>query len=207
MIYNYLELLNSPKILLICIFIIFLSVYIFKKININGIFIGIAICWYYIDKKIAIKNKNKNMTLKIINELPILRELEDYEDLTLFYYKNKSLIDYDIINFNNSISSAISFTKVFKRILNKSELSHYQFDILEKHRYLCLEYFKNIELNIPNQKNVIEYLRNNLHELSIILNKYLTENLKILNNNNYDIYYKFINTSKVKEFNKYSYII
>ena len=37
-----------------------------------------------------------------------------------------------------------------------SELSHYQFDKLEKHRYLCLEYFRQIEYNIPNQKNVVK---------------------------------------------------
>ena len=209
MIYNYLELLKSQKIFLVCIVIIFISIYIFDRINVNvkgtiGIFIGLIICWYFIDKKNTIKNENKNMIYEIKQELPVLKQLEDYDDLILFYFKNKSLIDYDIINFDNSISNAISFIKVFKRIISKSELSHYQFDILEKHRYLCLEYFRNIELNIPNQKNLIEYLRNNLDELSLILNKYLTNNLKILNNNDYDIYYKFINTSKVKEFNKYN---
>ena len=212
MIYKYLELIKSQKILLICIITIFISIYIFDRININyngtlGIFIGLIICWYLIDKKITIKNENKNMISKIIKELPILKELETYEDFLLFYYKNKSLIDYDIINFDNSILNAINFIKVYKRIENKSKLSHYQFDILEKHRYLCLEYFKNIELNIPNQKDVVEYLRNNIDELSLILNKYLNKNLKLLNSNNYDIYYKFINTSKVKEFNKYDYII
>ena len=41
----------------------------------------------------------------------------------------------------------------------------------------------------------------------MILDRYLSKNLKILNNNNYDIYYKFINTNKIKEFNKYNYII
>ncbi len=212
MIYKYLELIKSQKILLICIITIFISIYIFDRININyngtlGIFIGLIICWYLIDKKITIKNENKNMISKIIKELPILKELETYEDFLLFYYKNKSLIDYDIINFDNSILSAINFIKVYKRIENKSKLSHYQFDILEKHRYLCLQYFKNIELNIPNQKDVVKYLRNNLDELFLILNKYLSKNLKLLNNNNYDIYYKFVNTSKVKEFNKYDYII
>jgi hypothetical protein len=212
MIYKYLELIKSQKILLICIITIFISIYIFDRISINyngtlGIFIGLIICWYLIDKKITIKNENKNMISKIIKELPILKELETYEDFLLFYYKNKSLIDYDIINFDNSILNAINFIKVYKRIENKSKLSHYQFDILEKHRYLCLEYFKNIELNIPNQKDVVEYLRNNIDELSLILNKYLNKNLKLLNSNNYDIYYKFINTSKVKEFNKYDYII
>ena len=212
MIYNYLELLKSQKIFLICIFIIFISIYIFDRINIKingtiGIFIGLIICWYLIDKKNTMKNENKNMISKIINELPILKELEINEDFLLFYYKNKFLIDYDVINFENSISNAISFVKVFNRIENNSKLSHYQFDILEKHRYLCLEYFKNIELNVPNQKDVIEYLRNNLNELSMILDRYLSKNLKILNSNNYDIYYKFINTSKVKEFNKYNYII
>lgn len=212
MIYKYLESIKSQKIFLICIFTIFISIYIFNRININyngtiGIFIGLIICWYLIDKKITIKNENKYMTSKIIEELPILKELESYHDFLLFYYKNKSLIDYDIINFDNSVSNAISFIKVFERIENKSKLFHYQFDILEKHRYLCLEYFKNIELNIPIQKNVVKYLRSNLEELSIILDKYLNKNLKLLNNNNYDIYYKFINRSKVKEFNKYDYII
>jgi hypothetical protein len=212
MIYNYLELLKSQKIFLICIFIIFISIYIFDRINIKingtiGIFIGLIICWYLIDKKNTIKNENQNMTSKIINELPILKELETNEDFVLFYYKNKFLIDYDVINFDNSILNAISFIKVYNRIENNSKLSHYQFDILEKHRYLCLEYFKNIEINIPNQKDMIEYLRNNLSELSMLLDKYLSKNLKILNSNNYDIYYKFINTSKVKEFNKYNYII
>ena len=51
-------------------------------------------------------------------------------------------------------------------------------------------------------------MKSNLLALSKILDKYLTKNLKKLDNdNNYDIYYKFINKSRVKEFNKYDYII
>lgn len=212
MLYNYLESLKSQKILILCIFIIFMSMFVFDRININvkgifGIFIGLIISWYFIDRKITIKNENKELILKIIDELPILKELENEEEFILFYYKNKVLLDYDIINFDNSVLNAINFIKVFKRIDMKSELSHYQFDILEKHRYLCLEYFRQIEYNIPNQKNIINYMKENLDELSNILNKYLNKSLKILNNDKYDIYYKFINTSKVKEFNKYDYII
>jgi len=213
MLYNYLESLKSQKILVLCVFIIFVSMYTFDRINITskgvfGIFIGLIICWYFIDKKITIKNDNKELILKIINELPLLKDLENEEDLILFYYDNKVLLDYDIINFNNSVINAINFIKVFKRIDIGSELGHYQFDILEKHRYLCLEYFRQIEYNIPNQKNIIKYMKSNLLALSKILDKYLTKNLKKLDNdNNYDIYYKFINKSRVKEFNKYDYII
>ena len=69
------------------------------------------------------------------------------------------MIDYDIINFNNSVINAILFIKVFKRIESGSKLRHYQFDILEKHRYLCLEYFRQIEYNITNQKNIINLLK------------------------------------------------
>ena len=51
-------------------------------------------------------------------------------------------------------------------------------------------------------------MKSNILDLSKILDRYLTKNLKKLNNNNnYDIYHKFINKSKVKEFNKYDYII
>jgi hypothetical protein len=212
MIYNYLESLKSQKILILCVFILFISTYVFDRINITlkgifGIFIGLIICWYFIDKKITIKNENKELISKIVNELPILKELEDEEELILFYYNNKTLIDYDIINFDNSILNSINFIKVFKRIDIDSDLAHYQFDVLEKHRYLCLEYFRQIEYNIPNQKNIINYMKENLDLLSSILNKYLNKNIKKLSHDKYDIHYKFINKSKVKEFNKYDYII
>ena len=89
MIYNYLELLKSQKIFLVCIVIIFISIYIFDRINVNvkgtiGIFIGLIICWYFIDKKNTIKNENKNMIYEIKQELPVLKQLEDYDDLILF---------------------------------------------------------------------------------------------------------------------------
>ena len=213
MLYNYLESLKSQKILVLCVFIIFFSMYAFDRINITvrgvfGIFIGLIISWYFIDKKITVKNENKELILKITNELPILKDLENEDELILFYYDNKVLLDYDIINFNNSIVNAINFIKVFKRIDAGSELGHYQFDILEKHRYLCLEYFRQIEYNITNQKNIIKYMKSNIFKLTKILDRYLTKNIKMLDDNsNYDIYHKFINKSKVKEFNKYNYII
>jgi hypothetical protein len=213
MIYNYLESIKSQKILILSIFIIFISLFLFDRINISikgifGIFIGLIICWYFLDRNITKKNNEKELIDKIIIELPILKQLENEEELILFYYKNKTLIDYDIINFDNSILNAINFIKVYDRINLNSDLEYYQFDILEKHKYLCLEYFRQIEYNIPNQNKIIIYLKENLNELDNLLNKYLNNTLKKLKNRqDINIYHKFNLNSKVKEFNKYDYII
>ena len=70
-------------------------------------------------------------------------------------------------------------------------------------------YFSNIEFNIPNQKNVIKYLRQNLNNLNIILGKYLNiAFLHLKDLDNVDIFCKKDKFNlKVKEYNKYDYVI
>ena len=138
MIYNYLNLADSHKVFIECIFIIFLSVYLFNKLNISikgvlGFFVGIIAAWFYYDKIISIKNNKNNNLEKIKKEFPILKPLNDESDLILFYYNNKNLSNYDIINFYESINNAILFIEVYNRIIKGTQLGHYQYDILEKH--------------------------------------------------------------------------
>ena len=213
MIYNYLESIISKKLLILCIIIIFLSVFTFENINITlkgifGILIGLFICWFYVDHKITKINDNLDVINNVITEMPNLKSIENEVDILFFYYDNKALKDYDIINFDKSIKNAINFIEVYNRINLNTDLQYYQFDILEKHRYLCLEYFRQIEYNIPNQPNIIKHMEDNLNLLNIILSKYIYKILnKLENNKKVTIYSKFNILNKVKEFNKYDYII
>ena len=213
MIYNYLNLEKSKKVYLECIVIIFLSVFVFSRLNINfkgvlGFGLGLFFSWIYYDKVVSL-NKNKNEEIEIIkNEIPLLKSLND-NDLIKFYYDNRNLINYDVINFYQSINNAILFLEVYDRILKNSQLGHFQYNVLEKHMILCLKHFSNIEFNIPNQKNVIKYLRQNLNNLNIILGKYLNiAFLHLKDLDNVDIFCKKDKFNlKVKEYNKYDYVI
>lgn len=213
MIYNYLESIISKKLLILCIIIIFISVFVFENINITlkgifGILIGIFICWFYVDHKITKINDNLDVINNVIQEMPNLESFKSEVDLLFFYYNNKALKKYDIINFDKSIKNAINFIEVYNRINLNTHLQYYQFDILEKHRYLCLEYFRQIEYNIPNQPNIIKHMEDNLKLLNNILSKYIDKILnKLENNKKVTIYSKFNILNKVKEFNKYDYII
>tara|TARA_B100000902_G_C27320479_1_gene924059 strand:+ start:5370 stop:6014 length:645 start_codon:yes stop_codon:yes gene_type:complete len=214
MIYNYLNLANSHKVFIECIFIIFITVYLFNKLNISikgvlGFFVGIIIAWFYYDKIISIKNAKSNNIEKLKEEMPILKTLNNEEDLILFYYNNKNLANYDIINYYESINNAKLFVEVYNRIMNGTDLAHYQYDILEKHMILCLNHFNKIEFNVPNQNNVNIYLKKNLEILNTILSKYLNKIIFYLNKNkDTDVFVKKNDLNpKVKEFNKFNYII
>lgn len=212
MIYNYLNLEKSKKVYLECIVIIFISVFIFSRLNINfkgiiGFMIGIFIAWIYYDKIVSLNNNKLIEIEDIKNKIPLLKSLNDY-DLIKFYYDNRSLINYDVVNYYQSINNAILFIEVYDRITKNSQLGHFQYDILEKHMLLCLKNFSNIEFNIPNQKEVVVYIRQNLNNLNIILSKYLNKAyIHLKQTDNIDIFHKKEKFNlKVKEYNKYDYI-
>jgi len=214
MIYNYLNLAHSHKVFIECIFIIFITVYLFNKLNISikgvlGFFVGIIIAWFYYDKIIFIKSAKNNNIEKLKDEMPILKSLNNENELILFYYNNNNLINYDVINYYESINNAKLFVKVYNGIMSDTVLPYYQYDILEKHMILCLNHFNKIEFNIPNQNNVNIYLKQNLEILNTILSKYLNKIIIHLNKNkNIDIFVKKNDLNpKVKEFNKFNYII
>ena len=103
MIYNYLNAVKSTHFI-ICILIIFLRVFLINKSNITikgviGLFFGILISWYYIDKIITDDNKQDNIKL-IIKEIPLLKLLQNENQLINLYFTNKTLRQYDIINYN-----------------------------------------------------------------------------------------------------------
>jgi len=214
MIYNYLNLTDSHKVFIECIFIIFLSVYLFNKLNVSikgvlGVFVGIIIAWFYYDKIISIKKqKNKNLD-EMKQQIPILKSLNDETDLILFYYNNKNLSNYDIINYYQSVNNAILFIEIYNRIMKNTQLGYYQYDVLEKHMILCLQHYNKIEFSISNQKDVNNYLKHNLENLNSILSKYMNKVILHLNKNNTtDIFVKKNDLNpKVKEYNKYDYII
>mgnify|MGYP000957823496 CR=1 FL=1 len=210
MIYNYLNAVKSTHFI-ICILIIFLTVFLINKSNITikgviGLFFGILISWYYIDKIITDDNKQDNIKL-IIKEIPLLKLLQNENQLINLYFTNKTLRQYDIINYNESIQHANAFIEVYNRIMNNTDLVYSQYNVLEKHFYLCIEKFKQIEYNIPNQKNIREYLNNTNNKLYDILQKYInTVNDKLEKNINIDINTKINFNHKIKAYNQFNYL-
>lgn len=179
MIYSHKFLIQLIFTISISIFVINISKFDFKSIF--GMFIGLLICWYLIDRKISIKLNNK--ADNIINKNNILELLKDDIKLLKFYNKNKTFNDYDPVNFNNSIRNAISSVKVYKRILNDTHLPWYQYDIYIKHYNQCIRYFQNVEFSIPNQKNIRKEINKQLNILISILDKYKNEILIFLKKN------------------------
>ena len=93
--------------------------------------------------------------------------------------------------------------------MKNTQLGYYQYDVLEKHMILCLQHYNKIEFSISNQKDVNNYLKHNLENLNSILSKYMNKVILHLNKNNTtDIFVKKNDLNpKVKEYNKYDYII
>jgi len=215
MINNYLNLADSHKVFIECILIIFLSVYLFNKLNVSlkgvlGFFVGLIFAWLYYDKIISIKKQKNNNLDDIKKQFPILKSLNNENDLILFYYNNKNLANYDIINYYQSINNAILFVEVHNRIMMNTQLGYYQYDVLEKHMILCLQHYNKIEFSISNQKDINNYLKNNLEALNKILSKYMNKVILHLNKNTTttDIFVKKNDLNpKVKEYNKYDLII
>ena len=208
MIYNYLNFINYYDYLVGLLIIAFTVIFIDRSnISIKGtlsIFIGIFIFYLYTGYIYQKNEKEKQDVQKIIERKPQLYPLKGYYELLYFYNKYRYLEQYDPINFNDSIKNASAFYLVYQRIMKNSNLKYYQFDILEKHKNLCIEYFTNIQFNIPNQKLVINELRKCVIELNSILSVKFKEVVNYLNNNdNLDIYSKIDFDTKVKPYNSF----
>ena len=204
--FNYLNSINYSDYLIGLIIICFTIILIDRtNMTTNGIlslFLGISLFLLYLNFNFTIESENANNNELIVKEKEILKPLKNQNDILNFYNKYKYLEQYNSSNFNQSIKNAISFYKVYERIMSNSQLKYYQFNLLEKHMYLCIENFTHIQYNIPNQKLILIELEKCINELKQILEIKFREVLKTLqSNNNLNIYSKVDFYNKVKPYN------
>ena len=147
------------------------------------------------------ENKIQDRYKKIKKEIKFLENIYD-NDFLDFYDKNKVFMQYDIYNFKKSILNLEQFIEVYNRISMNSHLKHYQFNILEQKMYLCLHHFKSIEFNIPINKKLIEYLKDEYKNLYNLFYKYMKKTIKNLDDDIH-IFYKSPNLDLVHEYNKF----
>lgn len=200
MIYNYINSISSNKTLILSIIILFYVSYSVNFSNLSvkgilGIIISLVFVWYIFDKDKSLIKEHDLKIKKIIKEIPILEPLSNFEELILFYYRNKLLINYDYLNYKKSVLYCIEMTDIYTKIINEDIKNRFLYDILIKKYYQCINNFKNMEYNIHSNNlfNVIE-------ELNLILSKYIneviTKNNEYIDNNGYNIYRKKINNIK-----------
>ena len=147
------------------------------------------------------ENRLQDRYKKIKKEIKFLENIDDFNFLD-FYNKNKVFMQYDIYNFKKSILNLEQFIEVYNRINMNSHLKHYQFNIMEQKMYLSLYHFKSIEHNIPINKKLIEYLKNEYKILYNLFYKYMKKTIKFLDDDIH-IFYKSPNLDLVHEYNKF----
>ena len=209
--FNY---LNSIKyndyiigLLIVCFTIILIDRTNMTTNGILSLFFGISLFLLYVNYKFTIESDKSNNNELIVKEKEILEPLKNQSDILNFYNKYKYLEQYNSNNFNQSIKNAISFYKVYDRIMSNSQLKYYQFNILEKHMYLCIDYFTHIQYNIPNQKLILIELEKSINELRQILEIKFKEVIIFLqNNDNLNIYSKVNFYNKIKPYNSFKNI-
>ena len=134
MIYTYINSISSEKILLSAIIGMFYTIYSINNSNIStkgviGIIISIFFGWYIIDESKTISHKYTLIINNIITEIPILKGLMNYQDILIFFYESRQLIDYDYIHYKRSVVSCIEMMKIYETI-KKSNRIRYNYDII-----------------------------------------------------------------------------
>lgn len=186
MIYKYLNSVYSKKTIISSVII---SLYIIYSLNYSnlttkgvlGILISLIFVWYIIDKDKSLVKDHDVMISNIIIKIPILKDLKKYEELILFFYKNKVIMKYDYVNYKKSILSVTQMITNYEYIKNNSKNIRFLFDILLKDYHLSIKHFKNMEFNLKNY--------NILKEVNI-LNKLLlfyVDDIILYNNNNLEL--------------------
>ena len=190
MIYNYINSIHSKETLILCIIIIFYTVYIINSSNLSikgtiGFIISLLLVWYIIGKEKSITKKHNILIHNIIDEIPILEKLSKYENILMFFYNNKMLINQDYIHYKQSINYCIEMISLYELIKKQSKLedsyykrTKYNYDIMLNKYYHCINNFKSMEFNVFNYP-----LINNINKLNNILLQYINEIIHINNEN------------------------
>ena len=171
--------------IIIIIFIIFFNL----KLEIKKyIFLLVTLCYFLYKKKI--ENDERNNKIQSYPEL-----IHFNNDLINFYFENSYLINFDSVNFYQSLRYTKKFIDLYNNITD-DPIKYYKFDILQNYKLNALKSFENIQYSIPsNKKN-----NSNLTQKIIILNRILSKyKLKSTSNKNINIYTKYFDT--IKAFN------
>lgn len=203
MIYNYINSISSKKTIVLSIIIIFYTIYSINSSNLSikgiiGIIISLLFAWYIIDKEKSIIQKQNTFINDIIFEVPLLKKLSKYEDVFMFFYNNKDLINNDYIHYKQSVKYCIEMISIYELIkLQSNSNIKYNYDIMLNNYYHCLNNFKSMEFNIFNYP-----LTNEINKLNNILLQYVNEIIHLnndnININGYKVYKKYIYNSPME---------
>ena len=200
MIYNYINSIYSKKVIFVSIIFIFYTIYSINSSNLSikgivGIILSLFLAWYIIDKYKSTEAKHNILINHIVNEIPILKNLINYEDILMFYYNNKDMMDNDYIHYKKSVLNCVEMINMYEYIKknydlknNKYRTIRYDYNILLNKYYHCINNFKSMEFNIFSYS-----LINKAEKLNNILLYYISD---IINVNNNDIKYNGFNTYK-----------
>lgn len=171
--------------LIVIIFLAFFNINLEIK---KFIFLLIVLCYFLYKKKLEYDEKNYKTIL-----YPELKNLND--DLIKFYFDNIYLMNYDSVNFNESLRYTKKFINLYNNI-HDDPIKYYKYDLLNSYKLNSLKSFENIQFSIPSNKND----NNKLVQKIILLNKLLSKyKLKTINHKNINIYTKYYD--EIKAFN------
>ena len=203
MIYNYINSISSNKTFILSIIILFYVTYSINYSNLSikgtlGIIISLLFVWYFIDKDKSLIKEHDLKIKKIIEEIPILENLANYEELIIFYYKNKILIKHDYINYKSSVLHCIEMMNLYEKINNENIANRFLYDILVKKYYQCINSLKRMEYNIESSNLFII-----IEEINILLSKYIND-VTIKNNEYIEKHGYNINRRKINNIKAYN---
>ena len=203
---------NKYKLLFIILF--FFIIFIINRSNLNikgivGIIISFIIIYIFIDKLNTKKNKQYDDYNQIIKDMPVLENIRDHKILATIYYDSRTLFKYDNINMKDSILNIKSFLEIYQDIKNNIKEIKYNYDIMLKHYYLCIDSFKSIEYSITNSPQLKRHFMKQLQVLDNELQHYLNEIQEINNNdielNGYYVYKNKIDDKEIQPINLNEY--
>jgi hypothetical protein len=216
MIYDYINSIHLKKTLILSIIIIFYTISSINSSNLSikgivGIIISLLLAWYIFDKEKSTIKKSNILIHNIIDEIPILKGLSNYENILMFFYNNKVLINHDYIHYKRSVYYCIEMISLYELIKKQSKHKDnnykrikYNYDIMLNKYNHCIKNFKSMEFNVFNYP-----LINKTTDLNNILLQYVNEIIHI-NNENIDtdglkIYKNYIHNTPI-EYNNSTFI-
>lgn len=193
MIYNYINSIYSKNVILTSILIVFYTIYSINNSNLSikgiiGMILSLIIAWYIIDKDKNTTSKHDMLIKSIVKEIPILKKLIKHENILMFFYNNRDLINHDYIHYKKSVNSCIELINKYENIKKKYNLHNksyktisYDYDIALNNFYSSINNFKSMEFNVFNYP-----LANESEKLNKILLYYI-DDITYMNNNNIKI--------------------
>lgn len=122
---------------------------------------------------------NNNVTYKKTVIFPKSKYIEKNNNFADIVFSIQEFYDYNPQLYINAIKSIDVFLSIYEYIKIDNALAGQLYNSLEKQKFMTLDYIQGIIIESPDNRKVIEKINESIHQLEILMNRYIYDTYKM----------------------------